>query len=253
MDYLAPDGLRTRGTVIVMPGRGETPAVYARFGSRLAYDAYRVRVVDPPDAGPADVAAFLRSASDRLSAAVAGIAAEVPDGLVRPLVLVGSDLGAAAIAALVADGDPGAGWWPRAVVLAGLPGYRSQRDSGWEDELDLRTHCPVHRGVVASELAVHRGSLADVVPDELLDAAYQSTADIPQLMLVGDADLLADRDAIARAAKALPAARLAIVRGGHHDVLNDLQHRSVAAEIITFLEALRTDLIPAIAVEASTW
>jgi alpha-beta hydrolase superfamily lysophospholipase len=72
-------------------------------------------------------------------------------------------------------------------------------------------------------------------------------------MLVGDADLLADRDAIARAAKALPAARLAIVRGGHHDVLNDLQHRSVAAEIITFLEALRTDLVPAIAVEASTW
>jgi alpha-beta hydrolase superfamily lysophospholipase len=253
MDYLAPSGLRTRGTVIVVPGRGETPAVYARFGSRLAYDAYRVRVVDPPDADPADVAAFLRSASDRLSEAVAGIAAEQPDGLVRPLVLAGSDLGAAAIAALVAEGDAGAGWWPQAVVLAGLPGYRSQRDGGWEDELDLRTHCPVHRGVVASELAVHRGRLADVVPDELLDAAYQSTADLPQLLLVGDADLLADRGVIARAVKALPAARLAIVRGGHHDVLNDLQHRSVAAEIVTFLEALRSNLTPAIAVEASAW
>jgi hypothetical protein len=252
-DYRAPEGLRTRGTVIVVPGRGETPAVYARFGSRLAYDAYRVRIVHPPDADPADATAFLRELAHRLSAAIAGIAAERPDGLVRPLVLAGSDLGAAGIAALVADGDPGAEWWPQAVVLAGLPGYRSRRDSGWEDELDLRTHCPVHRGVVASELAVHRGKLADAVPDELLDAAYQSSAGVPQLLLVGDADELADRDAIARAAKALPAARLAIVRGGHHDVLNDLQHRSVAAEVVTFLEALRTNLTPAIAVEASTW
>jgi hypothetical protein len=252
-DYVAPEGLRTRGTVIVVPGRGETPAVYARFGSRLAYDAYRVRVVDPLDANPSDVAAFLGELADRLSAAVADIASEQPDGLVRPLVLVGSDLGAAGIAALVADGDPGAGWWPRAVVLAGLPGYRSRRDSGWADELDIRTRCPVHRGVLVSELAVHRGTLADAVPDELLDAAYQSTADVPQLLVVGDADLLADRGAIARAAKALPAARLAVVRGGHHDVLNDLQHRSVAAEIVTFLEALRNDLTPAIAVEASAW
>jgi alpha-beta hydrolase superfamily lysophospholipase len=239
--------------VIVVPGRGETPAVYARFGSRLAYDAYRVRVVDPPGASPADVAAFLRELAHQLSAAVTGVAAQAPGGLARPLVLVGSDLGAAGIAALVADGDPGAVWWPQAVVLAGLPGYRSQPGSGWEDELDVRTHCPVHRGVLSSELPAHRGRLAEAVPDELLDAAYQGTAEVPQLLLVGDADPLADRGAIARAAKALPAARLAVVHGGHHDVLNDLQHRSVAAEIVTFLEALRTDLNPAIAVEASAW
>jgi alpha-beta hydrolase superfamily lysophospholipase len=253
LDYRAPDGLRTRGTVIVVPGRGETAAVYARFGSRLAYDAYRVRVVDPLDAGPAGVAAFLRELAHRLSAAVAGVTAGGPEELVRPLVLVGSDLGAAGIAALLAEGDPRAVWWPQGVVLAGLPGYRSQRDGGWEDELDIRTHCPVHRAVLAGDTAVHRGKLADVVPDELLDAAYQSTADVPQLLLVGDSDLLADRSAIARAAKALPAARLAVVRGGHHDVLNDLQHRSVAAEIITFLETLRNDLTPSIAIEASTW
>jgi hypothetical protein len=252
-DYLAPAGLRTRGTVIVVPGRGESPAVYARFGSRLAYDAYRVRVEDTLDADPADVVAFLRTLAHRLSVAVAGMAAEHPDGLVRPLVLVGSDLGAAAIAALIADGDLGAVWRPEAVVLAGLPGYRSRGDGGWEDELDIRTHCPAHRGVLASETAVHRGKLADAVPDELLDAAYQSTADVPHLLLAGDTDLLADRGALARAAKELPAARLVVVRGGHHDVLNDLQHRSVAAEIVTFLEALRNDLTPAITVEASAW
>jgi hypothetical protein len=64
----------------------------------------------------------------------------------------------------------------------GLPGYHSRHDGGWDDELDIWTHCPAHRGV-----------------------------------------------------------------------LNDLRHRSVPAEIVAFLEALRTDLTPAIAVEASAW
>jgi alpha-beta hydrolase superfamily lysophospholipase len=252
-DYLAPDGVRTRGSVIVVPGRGETRGVYARFGARLAYDAYRVRVVELPDASPADTAAFSRELADRLADAVAGVADGQPGGLVRPLVLVGSDLGAAGIAALLADGDQDAAWWPQAVVLAGLPGYRARGDGGWEEELDLRTHCPVHRGVLASDAAVRRGTLAGFAPDALLDAVYRGTADVPQLLLIGDADPLADRSGIARAAKSQSAARLAVVRGGHHDVLNDLQHRSVAAEVVTFLEMVRDGLSPAIAVEASTW
>lgn len=137
-------------------------------------------------------------------------------------------------------------------MLAGLPRYRAQYDGAWEDELDIRTHCSAHRGVLADGTAVQPGRLAAVVPDQLLDAAYQSTAEVPQL-LAGEADPLADRGAIARLAKALPAARLAFVRGAHHDVLNDLQHRSVAAEIVAFLGVLRDDLTPAIAVETSAW
>jgi hypothetical protein len=43
-----PDGLIPRGTVVVMPGRGALPAVYGRFGRRLAGDAYRVRAVADP-------------------------------------------------------------------------------------------------------------------------------------------------------------------------------------------------------------
>jgi hypothetical protein len=46
-----------------------------------------------------------------------------------------------------------------------------------------------------------------------------------------------------------------VVRGAHHDVLNDLQHRSVAVEVVGFLEALRNEpsLEPVIAVESSAW
>jgi alpha-beta hydrolase superfamily lysophospholipase len=256
-DYTGPEGLRTRGTVLVVPGRGESQATYQRFGRRLAADSYRVRVLSAPAIAEADLAGSLERLAAQLAGAVAGISA---DGPVRPLVLVGSDTGAAALAALVArsatpPGGPATPWWPQALVLAALPGYAAQQPGSWDEELDVRTHCTVHRGVLSDDASVQRGALSAAVPRALLDAAYGSTADVPQLLLVGDADPLADRDALTRAAKALPAARLVVVRAAHHDVLNDLQHRSVAAEIVTFLEALRNEpsLEPIVAVGSSAW
>jgi len=249
-DFTAPAGLRTRGTVLVVPGRGETPDSYGRFGARLAADAYRVKVLPAPVVAPDDVPGTLAALAAALDAAVAGI----PD-LARPLVLVGADTGAAAVGALVAGPPRSAAWWPDAVVLAGLPGYDTHRTLGWEEELDARTHCPVHRGVLTGDPAVHRGALAAAVPDALLDAAYGSTASPPHLLLVGDADPLAGGAELRRLAKSLPSARLSSVSGAHHDVLNDLPHRSVAAEIVTFLEALRGTprLAPVVRVESSTW
>jgi alpha-beta hydrolase superfamily lysophospholipase len=251
-DYFAPEGLRTRGTVIVVAGRGETPAAYARFGSRLAYDAYRVRVIEPP-AAAADVTAFLAGLARKLADAVASAASGTPDGLTRPLVLAGSDLGAAGIAALLSRPEPDAAWWPQAVVLAGLPGHGARADGEWDAELDVRSHCPVHRGVLNADTSLRRGALTEAVPGELLDAAYAETADLPQLLLAGDSDPLADRPALEQTAKDLPKCRLTVVRGAHHDVLNDQQHRSVAAEVVTFFETLRNELTPVLAVGTSAW
>jgi pimeloyl-ACP methyl ester carboxylesterase len=251
--YRPAAGLQTRGSVILVAGRGETRATYARFGARLAYDAYQVGVVDPPTADAARLDAYLSELARLLSDAVTSAASHGVGGLVRPLVLAGSDEAAAGIAALVARADEGSLWWPDAVVLAGLPGYDLRACGGWDDELVIRTHCPVHRDVLGSDAAVRRGRLGDAVPTGLLDAAYQSAAAVPHLLLVGDEDRLADRAATAHAAKALPNARLVVVRGAHHDVLNDLQHRSVAAEVVSFLEALRTNLVPAVWAEVSAW
>ncbi|WP_327308501.1 alpha/beta hydrolase [Streptomyces sp. NBC_01298] len=252
-DHFAPEGLLTRGTVIVVPGRGETPATYARFGRRLAADAYRVRVVDLPRSGDeaeAGSAASLDAFAARLEEAVEGTSG--PDGVARPLVVVGSDAGAAAVAALLAreQDDPVR---PDGVVLAGLPGTAAGAVETWDEELDARTSCPTHRGVLTNDAEVRRGSLSDPVPDAVLDAAYESASGVPALLLVGDADPLADREGLARTAKSLPRARLSVVRGAHHDVLNDLQHRSVAAEVVAFLETLRDGLVPLITVESSAW
>ncbi|MFD2416266.1 alpha/beta hydrolase [Amycolatopsis pigmentata] len=247
-DFLGPQELRTRGTIIVVPGRGETRETYTRLGKRLAADAYRVRIVDAPRIDEADVKGSLARLADELA-----IAAETTeDGEPRrPVVLLGADSGAATVTALI-EGTVEGGW-SDAVVLAGLPGRAVGVTTSWDEELDIRTSCAVHRGVLSGDAAVERGTLGVPLPDDLLDIAYAGTSEIPQLVLIGDADPLADREALARAVKTSKAARLSVVRGAHHDVLNDLQHRSVAAEIVSFLETLRNDLVPLISVESSAW
>ncbi|MEV5840633.1 alpha/beta hydrolase [Streptomyces sp. NPDC051985] len=253
-DHHIPSGLATRGTVLLVPGRGETRATYERLGRRLAVDAYRVRVVDAPDLDADDLPAALARFGSALAEAAGGTAPDGAEGVVRPLVLAGADTGALAIAALL--GRPGAAGdaRPDAVVLAGLPGHSEAHPGGtWDEELDVRTSCPTHRARLTDDSRFRRGALDGPVPEALLTAAYEGEVAVPALLLTGDADPLADREPLDRAVKAWPRTRLAVVRGGHHDVLNDLQHRSVAAEVVTFLEALRNDLVPAIAVASSAW
>ncbi|MFD7293477.1 alpha/beta hydrolase [Streptomyces sp. NPDC059897] len=245
-EFPAPEGLLTRGTVLVVPGRGETRAVYERFGRRLAADAYRVRVVDTPDLSGDDLDAALETLVKRLGEAADGAAA-------APLVLVGADSGAAVVAALVADPARAHRLGVDGVVLAGLPGRAAAATEAWDEELDVRTSCPTHRGVLTDDTRVRRGALNTPVPEPVLELAHDSAADLPQLLLVGDADPLADREALALTAQKLASARLAVVHGAHHDVLNDKQHRSVAAEVVTFLEALREGLTPAVTVVSSAW
>ncbi|GGM95368.1 alpha/beta hydrolase [Streptomyces fuscichromogenes] len=253
-DHHGPEGLLVRGTVVVVPGRGESRATYERFGRRLAADAYLVRVVDPPALDAADLPGALDRFGAALAAAAEGTAPDGADGVVRPLVLAGADLGALAIAALLGRPEGGGAPRPDAVVLAGLPGRTATTATAtWEEELDARTSCPTHRARLTDDTRFRRGTLADAVDETLLTAAYDGELAVPALLLAGDADPLADRDALDRAAKNWPRARLAVVRGGHHDILNDLQHRSVAAEVVTFLETLRTGLVPVLTVESSAW
>ncbi|MFJ8752670.1 alpha/beta hydrolase [Streptomyces sp. NPDC102441] len=249
-DHHVPEGLRTRGTVVVVPGRGETRATYARLGRRLAADAYRVRVVDAPGLDGSDLTGSLSRFGEQLAAAVEDSAEE---GVARPLVLIGADRGAVAVAALLGRRGAPSAVRPDAVVLAGIPGGGSTAVGDWEDELDVRTACPAHRGTLTEDTGLRRGALDEAVPEDLLAAAYGGDFGTPALILTGDADPLADREALVRTAKSLPRARLSVVRDAHHDVLNDMQHRSVAAEIVTFLEALRNDLVPVVTVDSSAW
>ncbi len=222
-----------RGTLLVLPGRGEHGGLYERFGRRLAYDGYVVHAVDTAGHdGPGAVARALEDAAG-------------PDPA-EPVVLVGADTGALrALRAAEAGGAlPVAG-----IVVAGIAPVEARADGldpvhpdlpapsgGWNGELAARTACPAHRQLLTIDAEFSRGALARPVPVELVPPA---TPSVPVLFVHGDADPVTSLTQARGVAERLSRAELATVRGGLHDVLNDLSHRTVAAAVTQWLERLR--------------
>jgi pimeloyl-ACP methyl ester carboxylesterase len=219
--FYEPEPVPLRGTLIVLPGRGESAQVYARFGRRLAADAYRVHVVAAPSSSP-------------------GLAREQVDGLLKDAspdtarVLVGSDGGAAFAAHLAASADP-----PdvSALILAGLPTTPGAAEArGWEEELDARSSCPTHRARI-NQTGVRRAALFTDLPAEWFPPAGRIT--LPVLGVHGRDDDVSPVGAARDWYAATPRAELVTIAGGRHDALNDQTHRTVAASIVLFLERLR--------------
>ncbi len=247
--WTGPDGIAPRGTVVVLVGRGETPEVYERLGRRLAADAYRVVAVDDDPGAPDALAALLAEPA-----------------LPRPHVLLGSDTGALT----AVDAVRAATVHPDAVVLAGLPTRpapaRGPWGGTWQTEIEARTACPNHRGVLdrAARGGLDHGArpVATTPPDLVTAPAVPSAPEpigvpvpagvpepaspagaprlgVPALALHGAADAISPVAEAHRVYRALGATQVAVVEGGLHDVLNDVQHRSVAATLVLFLERLR--------------
>ncbi|WP_067499660.1 alpha/beta hydrolase [Actinoplanes sp. TFC3] len=223
LTWTEPEPMPLRGTVILLPGRGESPQVYERLGKRLAADAYRVHVVTAPSDSP-----------DQARAQLTGLL-ETADAD-KPRVVAGSDGGAAYAAHLAARAElPGV----NALILAGLPTAATASTArDWDGELDARSFCPTHRGRISAS-GVRAGELFTDLPPDWFDAQAAARISLPVLGLHGREDTvspLADaRDFYA----AVPHAELVSIAGGPHDVLNDQTHRTVAATIVLFLERLR--------------
>ncbi|MCU1470366.1 MAG: aromatic ring-opening dioxygenase LigA [Glaciihabitans sp.] len=214
-----PAGLKPRGTVIVIAGRGESALVYERFGRRIASDSWRVRVID-------GVTQDVAAARGRIRALLAATSSPAPH------VLVGSDVGAA-LALQLASEHPDS---LDAVVIAGLPISGSHRATG--AEFELRSACPVHRRTLDDESLITPGALEVAIPDELaqLDPGRVT---IPVLAIHGEADPVVGLSEALEYYRGLPDAEIVAVNGGLHDILNDLSHRSVAATVVLFLERLK--------------
>lgn len=212
-----PAGATPRGTLVVLPGRGETDASYARFGTRLSADAYKVRLV------PVDLD-DLTATRERIEKVLAD------ESLPSPKVLVGADTGATFAATLVgevaADG----------AVIAGLALPGSTVDGSWEEQVDARTACPVHRSVLDGDLLLDREALDRPLPWTALEL---SAPDKPVLVVHGTADRVTPADEATSPYVGATDARVWLVEGGRHDILNDVSHRSVAATVVLFLESLK--------------
>lgn len=222
-----PVGANPRGTLIVLAGRGETAAVYARFGRRLSADAYRVRAVRDITGNPARSAQIVRDL--------------IEDSEVGPVVIIGSDAGA--VLALRLASEPRSGL--AAVITAGLPSGRGIL-ADEQTQLEVRSACPVHRLVLTDAEAVDPTALARDLPSELT-LPRPADIGIPLLAIHGSDDIVATPDEALSYYEEVPTARIAIVQGGRHDILNDVTHRSVAASIVLFLEELRNGGVPTVA------
>jgi alpha-beta hydrolase superfamily lysophospholipase len=224
-----PEGVTPRGTVIVVPGRGEHAGVYERFGRRISADGYRVWAVADPTVD-----------ADRVEGQVRALLEAGPDTETgpHPRVLVGSDAGAVFAAALAAEGLPGVA----ALALAGLPLEGTGEGLGWEDEVAARTACPVHQARLDGDDALRRGALAAPVPAEWVHRADPTRITVPVLGLHGGADTVAPFAAARQWFASLADAELVSITGGRHDALNDQTHRTAAAALVLFLERIRTGL-----------
>ncbi|NMR20505.1 hypothetical protein [Cellulomonas fimi] len=217
-----------RGTVVVLPGRGEGPQHYARLGRRLSGDGYQVEVLlEVPD----DAAA--------LEAAWAGLDAP----LVGPVVVVAADASAGAAVESVVTGRV----VPDGLVLAGAVVGDGRPAPADADVVASRTTCPVHRGVWESTAGDRADELrrTSAAARRWAEAAGAWRVGLPALVLHGAADPLSPVDAVVGAVRSWPAASVLAVRGGVHDVLNDAAHRSVAAAVVQFLEDLRGSRVAA--------
>ncbi|GAA1389194.1 hypothetical protein GCM10009613_27710 [Pseudonocardia kongjuensis] len=225
-----PEGIRPRGTVVVVPGRGEHAAVYERFGRRVAADGYRVWAVSDPTVDEERTRSQVRALLDRTPSDEPGEAGP------PPRVLVGSDTGALWAAGLAAAEPAGID----GLVLAGLPGAGAATGPvSWDDELALRTSCPAHRGRLDGDDAVRRGALTEPVPAGWRDRARPGAIGVPVLGLHGAADAVSPVDDVRGWYAALPGAELVSIADGAHDALNDQTHRTAAATAVLFLERLR--------------
>jgi pimeloyl-ACP methyl ester carboxylesterase len=224
-----PAGIAPRGTVVVVPGRGEHPVVYERFGRRIAADGYRVHAVPDPVID-----------AERVVRRITTVLDDAPG----PVVLAGSDSGALFAALLVAEGALPAGR-VAGLLLAGLPTPVADRAAAassrpdWEQELEVRTACPTHQARLRGDDAVRRGELTRSLPAEWFARARPSAIGVPVLGLHGGDDAISPLAAARNWYAQVPTAQLVSIAGGRHDALNDQTHRTAAASVVLFLERLR--------------
>jgi pimeloyl-ACP methyl ester carboxylesterase len=214
-----PSGLNPRGTVVVLTGRGEDPGVYERLGRRLSADAWRVRVTDGHD-------------DDTVRAQVEAILGD--PAVVAPVVLLGSDTGAARAVRLAAEVDV------QGVVLGGLlpAGGGTASFADFDDELAARTSCPSHRARLTADPSFARNALAVTISAADLDAPLARTR-VPVLALHGAADTIAPASDVVARYQAAPDVAVFTITDGVHDVFNDITHRVSSAEIVLFLERVK--------------
>ena len=219
----------SRGRIVILPGRGDDASYYERLGRRISADGYTAYV-------PFKTVKTIHDAADLWNDLTHGWDRETP------------------IIALTVDSS--AGYFTHAVsnsLLRQVPdgliltGVALQNDTAPPhtpqeiDELALRSACPVHGAVVqaaeeAGQLLTSDIEPIDPIPPSIADRTVEV---LPSLIIHGSNDEISPVDQVRSTLFGWTAAEFVRVHNGLHDVVNDVNHRTVSAEIIAFAERLR--------------
>lgn len=234
------------GTVLAVPGRGDSPHAFDALADRLALDGYRTLAVCGDAAGgPATGSAVAGNAAASLPAAAADAAGAAD----TPVVLLGTDTGVLDVLSAVHTGLRPAG-----IVLVGMPGDAPRPGA---DEARVRLHDPARRAALGTEEQPRAGELLrDPVDATTVDALFDDAVPMPSLVLHGDSDRLCPFPLCSRRALRLRRARVVSVADTAHDVLRDTHRASAVAEIVLFIERLRSGPLrpqPVRTLLRSTW
>jgi alpha-beta hydrolase superfamily lysophospholipase len=232
--------------VVFLHGFGEHSGLYHRLAAAL--DARRISFwaldeighgLTPGARGHVERIDDLEENGRRL----ARLAADAEPGV--PLIVGGHSLGSIAAALLIGrDPAPFAGAILSGTLLSEheLPG---EADGGEGIQLaaaDLSSD-PAYLDWLEHDPLAFTGS--ETPPTHAIPAVWEELATgslaavrIPVLFVHGTEDPIAPVEANRAWAEVIPTARLIEYPGGRHDILNDVQHRVVAADIATFVEAV---------------
>ncbi|MEK8174782.1 hypothetical protein NKH77_54235 [Streptomyces sp. M19] len=268
-----PAAVAPRGTLVVLPGRGEHALVYERFGRRLAIDGYPCTPWTPrprtpptgcwppsrPRSGPtrwrrsswsAATPGPSRRCTPRSRPRAAphrpctGSFSPEPRTPADPRPGTPADperrtpTRRRAVARRRTPTRPGAVARPRARTPTGTPSWRPVPPAR-----------PTARGSPTTRRSHAAGSPTRTARAVRRRAARPSGR--PRLGAARAADPLAPLERARALARTVPRAEFGVVREGRHDVLNDASHRTTAATVVLWLERLRggPDLEPVLTVE----
>lgn len=225
--------------VLLLHGFGEHTGHFHRLAAELTRNGSEVWGLDHVGHG-------LTDARDRMFDSIGQLAANANSllDLARqtrpdlPLFIVGHSLGGltavevaaerpAEVAGAVFSGPP----------VTGLPASLPEQLTFSLDQTyidDIRND-PLAVSAPGSEDNLWR-AVADYLP-RLKDQSAKIPS--PALVIFGEHDVFTTPDQAEQWARMLPSARLWVVPGGYHDILQDAMHRQVASRICDFIAAIR--------------
>ncbi|QIZ37793.1 alpha/beta hydrolase [Saccharopolyspora sp. ASAGF58] len=227
-------------TVLVLHGYGEHSGHYRRLAAHLCRDGAEVWAVDHvghglTGAAPDGLFDSVEQLADNAAAVLKHAHAANPE---LPVVVVGHSLGAITamllaaraqhrISGLVLTGAPIAG---SPSVDADAPPPIMSKESSYLDEL---AHDPYGFVTAAAEPNLWR------CLDEALAEVHACSASlsIPVLLIYGDNDAFTSPAQAESWSRTFPAAQLITMTDGYHDIVNDVEHETVANHITTFVHA----------------